>query len=147
MKKSGLLIAACLASAGLAFIPAANAEGNGLARGNAAHRIGTFPGSQAAIHALLAVLHQRLAITAAQEPAWKAFDDAVMAQASDVDAGLGQAAGVHSAVDALNLQATVLRQQADDAAAVAHTFAALYALLTPAQRAVADDYFKHGFNL
>lgn len=147
MTRFGLLFGACLASAGLAFIPAAHAEGNGLARGKGPNHIGTFPGSQAAVRALLAVLHQRLAITSAQESAWQAFADAVATQASDADGSLAQAGAVHGAVDALNLQATLLRKQADDAAAVAHAFSALYAVLTPAQRAIADDYFKEGFAL
>jgi Domain of Unknown Function (DUF1520). len=149
MNRIRLAIAVCLAGA-VALAPAAYAEGNGNGIGRGApatHHFGMFPGAQAATNALLAVLHKHLEITSAQETAWQAFANAVSAQAADADGGASQAGAVHSAVDALNLQATVLRKQAEDAAAVAQTFTALYAVLTPAQRAVADAYFKEGLTL
>lgn len=139
--------AACLACAVVAVAPAVHAEGegNGIGRSSAPGRhMGTFHGAQAATRALLAALHDRLGITSAQEAAWTAFANAVMTQAADADGAAMQGATVANAVDALNLQATVLHKQADDATAVAQSFTALYALLTPSQRTLVNSYFEHG---
>ena len=147
MTRNGFVMAVCLSVASVALLPA-HAQENGIARGSPhGHQLGSFGGAQAVARALLGVLHQRLGITAAQEPAWQAFADAVATQAGDADTGLAQAGALNNAVDALNLQASVLRKQADDAAAVARTFTALYAVLTPAQRAITDSYFKAGLAL
>ena len=127
----------------------AHADNNGNGRSGSApgHQLGSFHGAVAATQALLNVLHKRLDITSAQESAWKAFEAAVLVQANDADAEAAQAAKVTNAVDALDLQATLLKQQADDAAAVTQAFSALYGMLTTAQRAVVDDAFKHGLAL
>ena len=148
MTKMTIAAGACLAAALAVLAPAhAESNGNGIMRRNGSgHAPGFFHGAQAATRALLAVLHERLAITSAQEAAWQAFADAVVAQAADADAA-AQAAAPANAVDALNLQASVLHKQADDASTVAQAFTTLYAQLTPAQRAVVDSYFHQGGGL
>jgi len=147
MRKINIAVAAVLAlSTATAFAEPGN--GNGLGRGGpstgAANHPGNFRGAEASTRALLAALHVRLGITASQETAWQAFANAVVAEVIDAESASNALAAAHNAVDALNASAAALRKQADDAAAVAQAFAALYNLLTASQRAIVDDVFAHG---
>lgn len=144
-----LAAAAGLACLSLAFAISSNAQMHGIGRGGggpgASSHMGSFRGAETATRAILAGLHTRLAITADQESAWQAFANATIAEAAHMDGQMAQAPiTVNNAVDAFNFRASVMRRQADDATAVAQAFAALYPVLTPAQRAILDDYFAHG---
>ncbi|HET9653594.1 MAG TPA: hypothetical protein VFP36_15450, partial [Usitatibacter sp.] len=78
------------------------------------------------------------------DAAWQAFVAAVVAEAADADVQNSHPASFTTALDALNARAAALKKQSDDASAVATTFAALYAQLSTAQKAVVDQYFAHG---
>jgi hypothetical protein len=153
MNRAKVLLFASLASVALAMSASAFAEGaddhgNGIGRGGAgvgsSNHTGTFHGAEAATRALLGALHTRLAITSSEEAAWQAFVAATVAEATDADVQNSHEASFTTAGDALNARASALRHQADDATAVAQTFATLYSQLTTTQRALVDQYFTHG---
>jgi hypothetical protein len=90
----------------------------------------------------LASLRSRLAITPAQAPAWNAFVDAVLNQARDARAQkASMAAPPATAPERLAKMAQMMRRGADSTARVAQAMRALYAQLTPGQRATVDQEF------
>jgi len=92
--------------------------------------------------ARLAALHAQFGITAAQEAAWQAFADAVRLQARDMDTmmdALWQGSG--TAADRLVQRAQAMQQRAAGLMGIAVAFQALYGVLTPDQRALADARF------
>ena len=145
MKRIKLLFVGAMACAALSGMTHAYAQANGIGRGiGTGIHLGNIQNTEGITRVLLGMLHARLAITAAQESAWQSFANAVIAEAADADTQILHPAATANAVDTVNARAAALRRQADDAAAVAQSFAALYAVLAPAQRALVDDYLKFG---
>jgi hypothetical protein len=83
----------------------------------------------------LSALKTELKLTAAQEPAWKAFEGAVRAQAEGRAKDHPQAAGGPESFDA---HIAFMEQRLAGLKAVAQARTGLYAVLTPEQKAVAD---------
>lgn len=90
----------------------------------------------------LAYMKSALKITAAQEDAWKAFAAASATQAAAMDAWRNKmwASGV-APPDRMALRAEAMQTHAAGLAATSKAFAALYAVLTPEQKALADQRF------
>jgi hypothetical protein len=85
-------------------------------------------------------LHDALAITPGQEPAWTAFANAVTDQASDMQAFRTQMPQptTASAPQRAALAAQFMAQRLESMGAVSTSMAALYDQLTPDQRAILD---------
>jgi Spy/CpxP family protein refolding chaperone len=93
----------------------------------------------------LAYLKSVLKITPAQESAWDAFATTSKAQAASMDAmreKMWQADG--SAADRAQARAEAMQQRATVMAAASKALGSLYAVLTPEQKAVADQNMGHG---
>lgn len=94
----------------------------------------------------LADMKSLLKITASQETAWQAFASASKQQAASMQAmrkEMWESGG--NAADRMALRTTMMQQRSDGMAAVSSAFNALYAVLTPEQKAIADQSFgMHG---
>jgi hypothetical protein len=98
-----------------------------------------------AADARLADVKARLNITAAQESAWQAFAAAAKEQGASMQAlrdKMHQDAG--TAPERMALHAQAMQQRAAGMAAMSNAFNALYEVLTPEQKAIADQNFGMG---
>ena len=88
-------------------------------------------------------LKAQLQITAAQEPVWKTFSEAMTQQAAGMQAMFAQMQrqDVAATPERMALYASVMQQRGAAMATMSNAFGALYAVLTPAQRAVADQQY------
>ncbi len=87
-------------------------------------------------------LKAQLKITPAQETAWQTFTAAAKQQATDMQAmraQMQQDSG--TAPERMTQRATVMQQRAAAIATMTTAFNALYAVLTPEQKAIADQNF------
>ncbi len=94
------------------------------------------------IESRLTDLKALLKITATQESAWQAFTAAAKQQASDMQAmraQMQQAGG--TAPERMGQRATAMQQRAQAMATMTNAFNALYAVLTPEQKTIADQHF------
>lgn len=156
MKRMHALLAATMAAISLAGAAPACAQmwggpGNGLGRGfpgmgMGSGRMGTFHDAATATRGMLDALHARLALAPDQETLWQAFVTAAIAEANDMDDMHDDmfAAMQGTAADRMTARAQIMRERADDAAAVAQAFSAFYNSLTTAQRAIADEFLGRG---
>lgn len=87
--------------------------------------------------AQLSRLHATLGITAAQEPAWSAYADAYRRHAGDMGAMQHQM-GPATAPDRARQHTEMMERHVALMRALSDALSALYAVLTPAQRASAD---------
>jgi periplasmic protein CpxP/Spy len=113
------------AAAGMASTPSASAE--------------------AALDQRIGMLRQLLAITTAQLPLWEAVAHAMREDAQSTDAMFAQRAAAvasMSAVDNMDSYARIVRTYAASTERLAHAFYRLYVGLSPAQRQVADEFFR-----
>jgi hypothetical protein len=93
----------------------------------------------------LAMLHRRLAITAAQTPQWDAFALTMRENARHIAQVLSQrqqAAAARNAVDDLASYAAVERAHADDVQRLVSPFSDLYATMSESQKRTADAMFR-----
>jgi protein CpxP len=101
------------------------------------------PPSAATIEQNLSNLHNRLMLTTEQEPAWRAFFDAMRQQAEQMQAaGARMAAQVSTtAPERFAQMAQAMQQGAASMNGVAQALGALYATLTPEQRTIVENEF------
>jgi len=122
--------------AGAGFCGARGAgPGPGFARGNPA----------AVSEARLAYLKSELAITSTQEKAWNAYASTVRARAAEMQALRGKVAEAGgTAPERFALRAEVMKQRVAGMDAVSTAVKDLYAVLTPEQKARADEQLAYG---
>ncbi len=93
----------------------------------------------------IASLQRRLRITPAQQPQWDAFTGVMRDNARRQEAAAAARAArplTLTAPDDLRAHAAAAQAQADGMARLVPAFDALYAALSPAQRAAADQVFR-----
>lgn len=148
MKRTHSLIAGVVAGVALAVAAATYAQpfgGMGYGHGPG---MGMCPGHEpmagvdpaAVADAHLSDLKAQLKITTAQEGAWQAFAAEAKQQAATMQAMRAQmqtSAGM--APEQMGQRATAMQQRAASMATMANAFGALYAVLTPEQRAIVDQ--------
>ena len=147
MKRKQQLIAGVVAGVALAVAAATFAQpsggaGQGPGMMGGGHGYGAHAGGDpsARVESHLTDLKTQLKITPAQEPAWQAYSAQVKQQASSMQALHAQAkdAAATTAPERMAQHATAMQQQAAGMAATTNAFGALYAVLSPEQRAIAD---------
>jgi len=101
------------------------------------------PPSPGVIDQNLSNLHNRLMLTPEQEPAWRAFFDAMHSQATQMQAvGSRMSAQVSTtAPERFAQMAQAMQQGASSMNGVAQALGALYASLNPDQRAIVEAEF------
>jgi hypothetical protein len=94
----------------------------------------------------LAGFKAQLKITAAQESAWKAFADQAKQQAESMQALMSSAQGSvqASAPERIELRAQMMKQRQEQMEKGTAAFKDLYAVLSPEQKALADQGFGPG---
>ena len=149
MKRTHSLIAGVVAGVALAVAAAAYAQpygGMGYGHGPG---MGMGPGhgpmagfDPAAIaDARLSDLKAQLKITAGQEGAWQAFAAEAKVQAASMQAMRAQMqANAGTGPEQMGQRATAMQQRAASMATMANAFGVLYAVLTPEQKAIADQH-------
>jgi len=141
MKRIHALIAGVIAAVALtvaATTYAQPADGvMGMGAGHGPHA-GLDPSTMLESH--LTALKAQLKITSAQEAAWQAFTAQAEQQVASMRALHGQAqASTLTAPERMAQHAVAMQQGADGMAATTNAFGALYAVLTPEQKAIADQ--------
>jgi Spy/CpxP family protein refolding chaperone len=149
MKRSHSLIAGVVAGVALAAAAATYAQpyggmgyghGPGMEMGRGHGPIaGVDPAARA--DARLSDLKAQLKITTAQEAAWQTFAAQAKQQAASMQAMHAQMqASAGTAPEQMGQRATAMQQRAAGMATMANAFGALYAVLTPEQKAIADQH-------
>lgn len=169
MKKSTTLIAGVVSGVALALAAAVYAHpydgmgqgyGHGMGMGMGygfGPGMGAGPGygpmagfdPSATVESRLGALKAELKITASQEAAWKAYADQAKQQAASMPALHAQMnADAMTAPERRALHTALMQQRISAMAAMDTAFNALYAVLTPEQKAIADQGFgmmgQHG---
>lgn len=91
-------------------------------------------------------MHSRLRITPDQEPAWRAFAQAMHDSAASADQAYRQHAAhvaTMSAVENLRLFAQIEQARAQGLQAMLTSFESLYGVLSDEQKKTADTIFRH----
>ena len=92
--------------------------------------------------ARLADLKTQLKITAEQDTAWQTFANAVKEQASGMQALRAQMqAGSATAPERMAQRASAMQQRTEAMTTMTKAFDALYGVLTPEQKTIADQHF------
>jgi Spy/CpxP family protein refolding chaperone len=92
--------------------------------------------------ARLADLKTQLKITPAQDAAWQAFADTAKQQATGMQAMRAQMqAGSGTAPERMAQRASAMQQRAEGMTTMSKTLDALYAVLTPEQKTIAEQQF------
>jgi Spy/CpxP family protein refolding chaperone len=148
MKKTPPLILGAVAGVALAVAAATYAQpyggmghgfgpGMGMGPGHGP-MAGVDPTAMAEAH--LTDLKAQLKINAAQETAWQAFAAQAKLQAASMQALRAQMqAGTGTAPERMGQQTAAMQQRAAGMATMTNAFGALYAVLTPEQKAIADQ--------
>ena len=144
----GLAIAACFAA--VMVLGVAGASRATLSEGGLPRTVGSHPVMLAQapappapnIEANIAELHQRLAITPAQEPQFNALANVMRENARSMPAAPPQTS--LSAVEGLRLAIQYGQQEINGMRRMLPVLQALYATLSPAQRQAADQMFRQG---
>ena len=126
-----------LVLAGLAPVPSALAQLSSDAATSAAARL-----AMDRVEKHIADLRLRLRITPAQQPQWDAFTGIMRQNAQHQEALHASGAAARSATDMLRAYAATLQGHAADMQRLVPAFDALYATMTPDQRAAADRVFQ-----
>jgi periplasmic protein CpxP/Spy len=141
------LIAVSQAQTGPGFGPGYG-HGPGMGRGMGPGYFGNGArGPAAKAEAHLAALRAQLAITGAQEPAWQAFAAAVAQHSQQKQAMHEQMSqSAMTGPERMALMPQLMREHAAGMETVSQALGGLYAVLTPEQRALADQQFAahHG---
>ena len=89
----------------------------------------------------LSVLKSELKITAAQEPAWKAFAEQTKQRAEDMHAWMSAAQGSKQATapERMDLRNQMMKKRQEQMEKETAAFKDLYAVLTPEQKTLADQ--------
>jgi periplasmic protein CpxP/Spy len=142
MKLTHALIAGVIAAVVLTVAATTYAQPTdgvmGIGPGHGSH-VGLDPSAMLESH--LTALKAQLNITSAQEAAWQAFTAQLQQQVASMRALHSQAqATTLTAPERMAQHAVALQQAADGMAATTNAFGALYAVLTPEQKAIADQH-------
>ena len=150
MKKTHTLVAGVVAGAALVLAASSYAQPfGGMGRGFCPS-LGMGPGytatggfdRSALVESRLGALKTQLKISAAQEAAWQTYTDQVKQQATGMQALYAQMhQNVATAPERMALQTTAMQQRSASMAAMSNAFSALYAVLTPEQKTIADQNF------
>ena len=148
MKRTHTLVAGVVAAVALAVAAATYAQpyggmGQGFGPGmGMGHGHGPMAGVDPAAmaDARLTELKAQLKITAAQEAAWQTYAAQAKQQAASMQAMRAQMqAGTGTAPEQMGQRTAAMQQRAAGMATMTNAFAALYAVLTPEQKAIADQ--------
>ena len=148
---AGLVAGVALAVAAVTYAQPFGGMGPGAGPGMGpayAHGMGPGHGPRgnvdpaAFVDSRLADLKVQLKITAEQETAWQAFGDAAKQQATGMQAIRAQMlAGSGTAPERMAQRASAMQQRAEGMTTMSKAFSALYAVLTPEQKTIADQHF------
>jgi len=148
MKKIYAVAAGLVAGVALAVAAVTHAQPFGGMGPGFAHGMGPGHGPMANVDpaaradARLADLKAQLKITAEQDTAWQTFANAVKEQASGMQALRAQMqAGSATAPERMAQRASVMQQRAAGMTTMTKAFDALYGVLTPEQKTIADQHF------
>ncbi len=150
---AGVVAAVALAVAGATFAQPYGGMGYGYGPGMGSGHgygpgmgMGHGHGPMAGVdHAAMADYHlnelkAQLKITTTQEAAWQTFAAQAKAQAASMQSLHDQMqAGAGTAPERMGQRATAMQQRAAGMATMTNAFGALYAVLTPEQKAIADQ--------
>ncbi|WP_321961545.1 Spy/CpxP family protein refolding chaperone [Paraburkholderia sp. J7] len=143
MKKAFVILAATLSMSGAfaqSAAPAAAASAASSADVRAAQH-------QQRVEERITWLHTQLKITPEQEPQWKTFAD-VMRSNGQTMAGLYkqrmEGESTRNALDDMKQYAQISQAHADDMQKLVTAFEPLYTSLSPEQKKLADQTFRHG---
>lgn len=149
MKRTHSLVAGVVAGVALAVAGATCAQpvgGMGYGHGpgmGMGHGHGPMAGGDpsAMADARLSDLKAQLKITTSQETAWQTFEAETKQQAASMQAMRAEMqASAGTAPEQMSQRATAMQQRAAGMATMANAFGALYAVLTPEQKAIADQH-------
>jgi len=150
MKRTHSLIAGVVAGVALAVTAASYAQpygGMGYGHGPGMGMMGPGHGRMAGddnvatADVRLSDLKAQLQITTTQEGAWQAFVAAAKQQAASMQAMRAQMqTNAGTGPEQMSQRATAMQQRAAGMATMANAFGALYAALTPDQKAIADQH-------
>jgi protein CpxP len=141
MKTTGKITLSILAGLGLAASAAVMAHEHGPMMGHGQDGCGPKAMGMAGEHeAHLSKFKTELKLTAAQEPAWQAFEKTVKAQQNAHHGKHDMTEGG----DPMQARIDFMEQRLAGMKAVAKARADLFAVLTPEQKAVADNMMKNG---
>ena len=123
--------------------------GRGMGPGGGMGPMGPGAGPQAwgnpsaMAEARIAYLKSELKITAAQEPAWKAFADQTKQQSEAMQALIAgvQGGATATAPERMEQRNQIMKKRQEQMEKGTAAFKALYAALTPEQKAIADQRF------
>ena len=151
MKRTHTLIAGIVAGVALAIAAATYAQPyGGMGRGYGPG-MGMGPGHgpmaggdpSAMVDARLSDLKAQLKITSDQEAAWQTYAAAAKEQAAGMKAMRAQMLeGTGTAPERMAQRTAAMQQRAAGMATMTNAFSALYAVLTPEQKAIADQNFR-----
>ena len=152
MKKYPSIIAGVVAGVALIVAPASYAQPfNGMGQGpGQGMGMGMGPGHgrmgggdpSAMVESRLTDLKAQLKISAAQEAAWQAYAAQAKQQAAAMQVLRAQMSqGAATAPERMAQQTAMMQQRSSAMAGRNTTFSALYAVLTPEQKAIADKSF------
>ncbi|MDE3176276.1 MAG: Spy/CpxP family protein refolding chaperone [Pseudomonadota bacterium] len=102
---------------------------------------------QALVEARIRDMYATLKITKEQDADWNAFAQVMLDNAQAMDATAKQDGGDRdkmSAPENLNRYASIAERHAQNVSRMAGAMQMLYADLTPQQKEIADDMFRHG---
>jgi protein CpxP len=159
MKKIPTAVAGVIAGVALAVAAATYAQpfagmgpgfgpgfGPGMGMGPGHGPIAGAGDATALMEARLGEFKAQLNITSPQENAWQAFTAAAKQQAEGMQALRAQMQqGATTASDRMGQRTQLMQQRAAGMTTMTNAFNALYAVLTPEQRAIADQHFGMGF--
>ena len=142
---AGVVVGVALAVAGATYAQPYGGMGQGFGPGmGMGYGHGPMGGVDPAAmaDARLSDLKAQLKIDAAQESVWQAFATQAKAQAASMQAMRAQMQqDTGTAPERMAQRATAMQQRAAGMATMTNAFGALYAVLTPEQKAIADQNF------
>jgi hypothetical protein len=130
------------------FAPAALALGLACSAGALAKDAAPAPDKrQAQVESRIRDMYATLHITQAQDAEWNAFAQVMLDNAQAMDAAVKQNGGDRnklSAPEILDNYAAIAERHAENVARLSAALQMLYADLSPQQKQVADEMFRHG---
>jgi len=145
MKKAFVILAACLSMSGAfaqSAAPAASATAT--AASSADVRAAQY---QQRVEERITWLHTQLKITPEQEPQWKTFADVMRSNGQTMGELYKQrmeTENTRNALDDMKQYAQIAQAHAEDMQKLVTAFEPLYASLSPEQKKLADQTFRHG---
>jgi hypothetical protein len=145
MKKAFVILAATLSMSGAfaqgaASAPAATAAAASSAEARAAQH-------QQRVEERITWLHTQLKITPEQEPQWKTFADVMRSNGQtmgDLYKQRMEGESTRNALDDMKQYAQIAQAHAEDMQKLVTAFEPLYTSLSPEQKKLADQTFRHG---